>query len=43
MQVPCCFGIVLAAQEAIAASGKDIPLETVLITVRGQAGVPQPA
>ena len=35
MEVPCCFGIVTAVQEAIAASGKDVPLEIVKIGVRG--------
>ncbi len=42
MEVPCCFGIVMAAREAVQASGKDIPLKTVTITVRGQAHEPQP-
>lgn len=35
MEVPCCYGIVHAAEEAIKASGRDIPLERVQIGVRG--------
>ena len=35
MEVPCCFGIVAAAQQAVAASGKDIPFETVTIGIQG--------
>jgi ferredoxin len=36
MEVPCCFGIVQMARQAIQASGKDIPLEEVTIGVRGE-------
>jgi len=35
MEVPCCFGLVKATEEAIAASGKNIPLKKVKIGVRG--------
>jgi Pyruvate/2-oxoacid:ferredoxin oxidoreductase delta subunit len=36
MEVPCCTGLVRIAQAALAASGRDIPLEDVTISVRGQ-------
>ncbi len=35
MEVPCCGGIVMAAKQALAASGKDIPFEVVTIGIRG--------
>jgi len=35
MEVPCCFGLVRAVEEALKASGKDIPLKKVKIGVRG--------
>ncbi len=35
MEVPCCFGIVHMAQQAIQLSGKDIPLEEITVGVRG--------
>lgn len=35
MEVPCCFGLTRMAQEAIAQSGKNIPLEEVIIGVKG--------
>jgi len=35
MEVPCCSGLVHMAQEAIRASGQDIPLREVTIGVRG--------
>jgi NAD-dependent dihydropyrimidine dehydrogenase PreA subunit len=35
MEVPCCSGLVHLARQAIAASGKDIPLEEVTIGIRG--------
>ncbi|MFH1996983.1 MAG: 4Fe-4S binding protein [Candidatus Omnitrophota bacterium] len=35
MEVPCCFGIVHAAKEAIAKSGKDVPFYDVTIGVQG--------
>lgn len=36
MEVPCCSGLMYIAQQAIAASGKDIPLREVVIGVRGE-------
>ena len=36
MEVPCCFGLVKATEEAIAASGKNVPLKKVKIGLRGQ-------
>ena len=35
MEVPCCGGIALAAQQALAASGKQIPLKVVTIGIQG--------
>lgn len=35
MEVPCCGGIVMAARQALAASGKDIPFREVTIGIRG--------
>ena len=35
MQVPCCGGLPFAVRTAIEASGKDIPLETVIIDPKG--------
>jgi Pyruvate/2-oxoacid:ferredoxin oxidoreductase delta subunit len=35
MEVPCCFGLVKATEDAIEASGKDIPLKKVEIGIRG--------
>jgi len=36
MEVPCCGGIVMAARQALAASGKDIPLREVTVGVSGE-------
>jgi Fe-S-cluster-containing hydrogenase component 2 len=36
MEVPCCTGLVRMAEAAVAASGREIPLEDVTISVRGQ-------
>jgi len=36
MEVPCCRGLAMFAQQAIARSGKDVPLEIVIIGVDGQ-------
>jgi NAD-dependent dihydropyrimidine dehydrogenase PreA subunit len=36
MEVPCCGGIVIAAKQALAASGRDIPLDVVTIGIRGE-------
>ncbi len=35
MEVPCCGGIVRAAQKALMDSGKDIPLHLIRITIEG--------
>ena len=35
MEVPCCFGLVKAVEEAIAASGKNIPLKKVKVGIQG--------
>ena len=35
MEVPCCFGLVHMAQEALRLSGKNIPLRTITIGVKG--------
>ncbi|TYO98879.1 hypothetical protein EDC39_1042 [Geothermobacter ehrlichii] len=36
MEVPCCRGLAMMAQQALQASGKDIPLEVVVIGVDGE-------
>lgn len=36
MEVPCCGGIVMAARQALAASGVDIPLREVSVSIRGE-------
>ncbi len=35
MEVPCCGGIVMAAKQALAASGKDIPFTEVTVGIQG--------
>ena len=35
MEVPCCGGIAIAAQQAVAASGKQIPFKIVTIGIQG--------
>ena len=35
MEVPCCFGMVKLLHDAVAASGKDIPVEDITIKVDG--------
>ena len=42
MEVPCCFGLVKATEEAIKASGKNIPYRKVKISIRGEVEAPQP-
>jgi Pyruvate/2-oxoacid:ferredoxin oxidoreductase delta subunit len=37
MEVPCCFGLVKATEDALKASGKNIPVRTVRISIRGEA------
>ena len=36
MEVPCCGGIAMAARQALAASGKEIPYKEVTIGIQGQ-------
>jgi len=36
MEVPCCFGLVKAVENAIAASGKRIPLKKIKVGIRGE-------
>jgi hypothetical protein len=36
MEVPCCRGLAIMAQQAVAASGKDVPLEVAVIGVDGE-------
>ena len=36
MEVPCCRGLSILVQQAIAASGKDVPMETVIVGVDGE-------
>jgi Pyruvate/2-oxoacid:ferredoxin oxidoreductase delta subunit len=36
MEVPCCTGLIHLARQAVARSGRDIPLETVCIGIRGE-------
>jgi Pyruvate/2-oxoacid:ferredoxin oxidoreductase delta subunit len=40
MEVPCCGGMARIAREALAQSGKAMPLEVVTITVRGEKQAP---
>jgi Fe-S-cluster-containing hydrogenase component 2 len=35
MEVPCCYGLLLAVKQALAAAGKNIPLREQVIGVRG--------
>jgi len=36
MEVPCCRGMAMFAQQAIAKSGKDVPLEIAVIGINGE-------
>jgi len=36
MEVPCCGGIAMAARQALAASGKEIPYKEVTVDIRGE-------
>jgi ferredoxin len=36
MEVPCCSGLVKATEDAIAASGKNIPLKKIKVGIRGE-------
>lgn len=35
MEVPCCFGLIRMAEQAVLASGQDIPLKEVTVGVKG--------
>lgn len=41
MEVPCCFGLMGAAREAVAAAGKEIPVVAKVVTLQG--GIEEPA
>jgi len=43
MEVPCCFGLVKATEDAIKASGKNIPLRKIEIGIRGEIKPEGPA
>jgi hypothetical protein len=36
MEVPCCFGLFKATEEAIIESGKDIPFYEIIIGINGE-------
>ncbi|MHB0999539.1 MAG: ATP-binding protein [Armatimonadota bacterium] len=36
MEVPCCMGMLYAAEKAVEASGNNVPLESVVISIRGE-------
>jgi hypothetical protein len=36
MEVPCCRGLDVMVKQALGASGKDIPLETLIIGIDGE-------
>jgi len=36
MEVPCCFGLINLVKEALSQAGKDIPLEQVVVSIRGE-------
>ena len=36
MEVPCCSGLIQLARQAVARSGREIPLATVCIGIRGE-------
>lgn len=36
MEVPCCFGLIGIIKDAISKSGKDIPFEEVVISIKGE-------
>jgi len=40
MEVPCCFGLARVAEQAVAQSGKRIPVRTVIV---GRDGTVEPA
>jgi len=36
MEVPCCYGMVKIAEEALRRSGKNIPLKTIEVSLEGE-------
>ena len=40
MDVPCCGGLLRIARDAVAQSGKDVPVEVAVITPRGEKREP---
>ncbi len=42
MEVPCCFGLSRVVQQAVAASGKRVPVEDVTVSLRGKVAVGTP-
>ena len=36
MEVPCCFGLMHIAQQAVAACGKEIPIREIIVTISGE-------
>jgi len=36
MEVPCCSGLIMIARQAVSASGKEVPLETVRVGIHGE-------
>jgi hypothetical protein len=36
MEVPCCRGLAMMAEQAVKQSGKDVPVEVVIIGVDGE-------
>jgi hypothetical protein len=40
MEVPCCFGLMQVARQAVEASGKSIPVEAKVVTLRGEVQEP---
>jgi len=40
MEVPCCSGLLHIAREAVKAAGKDIPVSTAVVTLRGEIAEP---
>lgn len=39
MEVPCCYGLAAAVEQAVATAGKDISVRNVIIGIKGEAGV----
>jgi len=42
MEVPCCSGLGYIASKAVAASGKDIPVDDITITIQGEVMANEP-